>query len=180
MIVIIIACLAACVKSDHKKMSKCSADAIADAETIVVEVNAVDSYENANGEVVNLVPKAEVAQKVLQAIQPRLKEARQNKEYKVIAGLLDIQAQMESILKTSPTSLTVNKVLKQKSSLRNPKKSSEFSPAANEFALGFMLMIFVCVTILGCIMCFLPSPASTTRITNTRPRVRGVKKESAC
>ena len=155
----------------HQKA--CDPDAV--AETIVVELTATDSYPDANGDIINVVPHAVVAEQVLKAIQPRLDLARKQNDQAVITGLLDIQSQMEALRKMKSKKLVTSKTSKTKSS--KVGKTSNFSPPVNEFALGFILTTFLTsFMVLGCFMFY---RLNRTTFTKAKPSKK-TKKLPGC
>ena len=149
----------ACIQAQQKK---CDPNAV--KETIVVELTATDSYTDANGDTINVVPHAVVAAQVLRAIQPRLELARKQNDQAAIVGLLDIQSQMETLLKTKSKKLVSSKSKKAK-----VNGASNFSPPVNEFALGFMLTTFLTsFMVLGCFMFYRLNRATSTKGTLSR------------
>ena len=157
----------------------------ADVETLVVEVPASESYYNDNGELMNVVDQAVLAQHVLDAIRPRLAEARRNNEFGIVAELNNIQSEMEELIwkhnqlskVQAPSSLkatNTKKITKSTNKKMTSKKTSEpalLSPVANMFALGLMLLFIGLFTVFCCCLFCGKSSASKNRKIRARQTV---------
>ena len=147
----------------HSEVKIYQDDPAPNAETIVVEVTATETYENEDGELVNVVPHAQLARQVLKAIQPRLEQAIRNHEHGVITELTSIKMEMESMLKqhSGPGSVVTSKPKiymaesTKLSSPATPTAKAILSPSANIFALC-LLILFITVFIVfsGMFLCY--------------------------